>query len=214
MINTWKRTNKLTVNFFSFRNIWIFVTLLLASSILIDNTSFAQVLSKAPSLSQSITNSRPPSPTISNSQTRTTPDLHSVKISSPAKGQEVAVGKDLQISGSSADNTTTHDCQVSVIVNDVKPYHNALPSGSGGQANNYSKWSFNLTPAYTTIKQGQNKITAKYSCPSDPSLLDHTSVNVTGVVTAPNAIKNTKNTNSIETNVPSTIIDIPKISKP
>jgi len=116
---------------------------------------------------------------------------------------------DLIISGSSADNTITPDCHVSVIVNDVKPYHDALPTGSSGPANNYSKWSFNLTPAYTTIKQGQNKITAKYSCPSDASLLDHTSVNVTGV--ASNVVKNT---NSIETNVPSTIIDIPKISKP
>lgn len=109
---------------------------------------------------------------------RTTHDLHAVKITSPAKGQEVAVGKDLLISGSSADNTTTPDCQVSVIANGIKPYHNALPSGSGGPANNYSKWSFNLTPVYTTIKQGRNKITAKFSCPSDPSLLDHTSVNV------------------------------------
>jgi hypothetical protein len=97
MINTWKRTNRLTVSFFSFRKIWIFITILLASSILIDNTSFAQTLPKSPPLPQSMTNSRPPSPTISNTQTRTTHDLHAVKITSPAKGQEVAVGKEYMI---------------------------------------------------------------------------------------------------------------------
>ncbi|MDQ6863412.1 MAG: Ig-like domain-containing protein [Thermoproteota archaeon] len=209
MVKTWKKINKLSANFFSFHKSWIFITLLLASSILTDNTSFAQIFPKAPPLLQSMTKSRPLSPMVSNTQTRTIHDLHSVKITSPANGQEVAVGKDLVISGSSADNTTTPDCQVSVVANGIKPYHNALPSGSGGRENNYSKWSFNLTPAYTTIKQGENKITAKFSCPSDPSLLDHTSVNITGVVRVPNAVKNT---NSIETNVPSTTIDIPKIS--
>ena len=115
-----------------------------------------------------MTKSRTLSPMVSNTQTRTNHDLHVVKITSPANGQEVTVGKDLLILGSSADNTATPDSQVSVIANGIKPYHNALPNGSGGRANNYSKWSFNLTPAYTTIKQGQNKLTAKFSCPSDP----------------------------------------------
>jgi len=57
MIKTWKRaTNKFT----AFRISWIFI-ILLTSSILIDNNSFAQALPKAPPLAQSMINSRPPS---------------------------------------------------------------------------------------------------------------------------------------------------------
>ena len=34
---------------------------------------------------------------------------------------------------------------------------------------------------YNVIKQGQNKITAKFSCDNNPSLTSYNSVNVTGV---------------------------------
>ena len=107
------------------------------------------------------------------------PKLHLVKITSPHKGQQVPVGKDLLISGTSASNGTA-TCKVSVKVNGINPYQDALPSGQGGQSD-YSKWSFTLTPAYTTIMQGQNKIMAKFACADNPSLLSKTSVNVTGV---------------------------------
>ncbi len=104
---------------------------------------------------------------------------HIIKITSPGKGQQVTIGKDLTISGTSNDNTTK-DCSVSVIFNGVKPYHNATGNGVGGEKD-YSKWSFVLTPAYTNITQGQNKITAKFLCTNDPNLVTHNSVNVTGV---------------------------------
>ncbi len=104
---------------------------------------------------------------------------HIVKITSPSKGQQVAVGKGLMISGTSSDNVSK-DCIVSVIVDGVKPYHNATGNGVGG-VKDYSKWSFVLASAYTTLKQGQNKITARFFCTNDPSLVAHNSVNVTGV---------------------------------
>jgi hypothetical protein len=108
--------------------------------------------------------------------------IHIVKITSPAKGQQVVAGKNLIVSGTSVDNTTS-DCGVSVIVNGVKPYRLASANGSAGPKD-YSKWNFTLTPAYTSIKQGQNKITAKFSCTNDPNLISHSSVNVTGVGTS------------------------------
>jgi hypothetical protein len=108
--------------------------------------------------------------------------IHAVKITSPAKGQQIVTGKNLIVSGTSFDNTTS-DCGVSVIVNGVKPYHLASANGSAGPKD-YSKWNFTLTPAYTSIKQGQNKITAKFSCTNDPNLISHSSVNVTGVGTS------------------------------
>jgi hypothetical protein len=111
------------------------------------------------------------------------PKLHLVRITSPTKGQPVPVDKNLTIYGTSVDNATASDCKVSVKVNFVKPYHDALPTGSGG-INDYSKWTFTLTPAYTTIKEGQNKIISKLSCADNPSLEYKTTVNVTGITAA------------------------------
>ncbi len=108
------------------------------------------------------------------------PNLHLVKITSPIKGQTVPVGKDLRISGTSTANATTSNCSVSVIVNGIGRYHDASPNGTSSH-NDYSKWNFTLTPSYTAVKQGQNKITSKFSCIKDPTAISHYSVNVTGV---------------------------------
>ncbi len=106
--------------------------------------------------------------------------LHMVKIISPTKGQQVPAGQDLTIFGISSNNSKTYDCKVSVIVNGNKPYRTAHPTGQAGEGD-YSRWNFILTPSYTSIKEGQNKITAKFSCGNDPNLISHNSVNVTGV---------------------------------
>jgi hypothetical protein len=128
-------------------------------------------------------------PTLNQQQKQIQPIVpHLVKIVSPTKGQQIPVGNYLMISGTSADNTTS-DCKVSVIVNSVKPYRTAFPNGAGG-GGDYSKWNFTLTPAYTTITQGQNKITAKFSCTNNPNLISHNSVNVTGVDTSLTPIVN------------------------
>jgi hypothetical protein len=79
---------------------------------------------------------------------------HGVRITSPTKGQQVPIGI-LTISGVSKDNATS-DCNVNVIVNHVRPYQNTSATGSGG-ANDYSNWTFSLTPKYTIIKQGEIK---------------------------------------------------------
>lgn len=126
-----------------------------------------------------------------------------IKITSPLKNQTVPVGSNIQISGTSNDNATS-DCNVSIIVNGVKPYQPATPTGPGG-AKDYSKWIFNISPQYTTIKEGQNKITAKSTCLNNINPLPtgattngttnnttnstsrHYSVNVTGVAASPSA---------------------------
>lgn len=124
-----------------------------------------------------------------------------IKITSPLKNQTVPVGSNIQISGISNDNATS-DCKVSIIVNGVKPYQPATPTGPGG-AKDYSKWIFNISPQYTTIKEGQNKITAKSTCLNNINPLPtgattngttnnttnstsrHYSVNITGVAASP-----------------------------
>ncbi|MGA9154627.1 MAG: hypothetical protein WBZ36_28935 [Candidatus Nitrosopolaris sp.] len=45
----------------------------------------------------------------------------------------------------------------------------------------YSKWTFIATPEYTAVKEGMNKITAKYSCPPIVNVTKFYSANVTGV---------------------------------
>jgi hypothetical protein len=102
-----------------------------------------------------------------------------IKITSPTRGQQVPVGKDLTISGISRDNATSN-CQISVIVNNVKPYQNATATGTGGAAD-YSKWKFDITSKYTTIKPDGNRITSKYECEDNPASKSFSSVNVTGV---------------------------------
>jgi hypothetical protein len=109
--------------------------------------------------------------------------ISKVKITSPTRGQQVPAGKDLTVSGTSIDNATAK-CEVSVIVNNVKPYQPAIstigPGRTGGAAD-YSKWKFDITSKYTTIKPGQNKITAKFECTDNSSSKGFSSVNVTGV---------------------------------
>ena len=111
---------------------------------------------------------------------------NAVKITSPTKHQLVPIGKNLIITGTTRyqgllDNPTPH-CQVSIIVNGIKPYHTATATGPDGAAD-YSKWEFLLSSNYTTIEQGpDNKITAKYTCSShDHNTASFNSVNVTGV---------------------------------
>ena len=115
------------------------------------------------------------STTISSSQQH----VPKIKITSPTRGQQVPVGKELTISGTSMDSPTAN-CQVAVIVNNVKPYQNATAAGSGGAAD-FSKWNFALTSKYTTIKQGDNRITARNECVDNPASKGFSSVNVTGV---------------------------------
>ena len=112
-----------------------------------------------------------------------TQHISKVKITSLTRGQQVPIGKDLTISGTSIDNATAK-CEVSVIVNNVKPYQPAIstvgPGRTGGAAD-YSKWKFDITSKYTTIKPGQNKITSRFECEDNSASKGFSSVNVTGI---------------------------------
>jgi hypothetical protein len=116
--------------------------------------------------------------TAGNNTTTSQQHVPKIKITSPTRGQQLPVGKDLTVSGTSIDNATSN-CQVAVIVNNVKPYQNATAAGTGGAAD-YSKWNFALTSKYTTIKQGDNRITARFECVDNPATKGFSSVNVTG----------------------------------
>ena len=106
-----------------------------------------------------------------------------VKITSPSTGSSISIGEkqgpQLKVSGTSTDNSNT-DCQVSVIVNGIKPYQPVSANGSGG-INDFSSWNFLLNSSYTSMNEGpNNKITSKIVCP--PNSTRWYSVNVTGIL--------------------------------
>jgi len=160
------------------------IILILLCSAILTNIAYAQLYLKHDT--SGINNS--------NTTTSRSQQQHGVKITSTTKGVHVQAGKGLAISGTSGGNATS-GCQVSIIVNGIKPYQNATPTGSSGPGD-YSKWSFILTPKYTPLKEGQNKITAKFSCGNDPKSVSHNSVNVTGLST--NTTTSIVNTNQLQ----------------
>lgn len=91
----------------------------------------------------------------------------SIKIDDPISNQNASIEKELIISGHSSDNNAKN-CSVTVIVNDVRPYQNAVAKGTGG-VNDFSQWEFSLRGDYTQIAEGENKITAKLLCMSAPT---------------------------------------------
>jgi hypothetical protein len=104
-----------------------------------------------------------------------------VKITNPAKGQQVVIGKNLTLSGTSSYNTTSN-CRVFVIVDDMRPYQKTIRTGQAG-GNDYSKWKYTFIPAYAgTVREGINNITAKLLCQAYPAnLTKFYSVNITGM---------------------------------
>ncbi len=154
------------------------------ANLLIANIAYGQNKSASTSLSTTISHKTSPS------------KLHAIRITSPVRGQDVPVGKNLLVSGISTTGnaTASSKCHISIIVNGIKPYQNASGIGPKGQ-NDYSKWTFLLIPKYTTIKQGlipkytaikqgANKITSKFSCGNNANLVSYYGLNVTGVVSA------------------------------
>jgi F5/8 type C domain len=123
--------------------------------------------------------------TVSSAQQQAPP--MGVKITSPSRDDNITIGNhnNFEISGTSTDNTTT-DCKVSVILNNVKPYQDAIPAGPGGDGD-YSAWSFSLNPSYNaTVKEGSNKLTAKQTCANpnefaSSDLVKHYSVFFNGI---------------------------------
>ena len=101
-----------------------------------------------------------------------------VTITSPTDGQQVPIGQDLTVTGTSIGNSTS-GCNIHINLNRVSPSLPATATGPGGP-NDYSQWSARLTSNYTSIHEGENRIGARISC-ADESMRQRTSVNVTGV---------------------------------
>jgi hypothetical protein len=103
-----------------------------------------------------------------------------IKIVSPDKGDLVPLNSNssLVIKGFSKDNATS-DCDVSIIINDVRPYQNVEPTGVQGD-NDYSNWQYTVSSNYTNINEGNNKITSKILCLDGPQASQaYYSVNIT-----------------------------------
>jgi hypothetical protein len=85
-----------------------------------------------------------------------------IEIVYPNSDQTANTENDLEISGiSNYDPRNT--CHVSVIINDVKPYRKTIPTG-GDMKSDYSTWKYVIESDSNTIRQGDNKITARLLC--------------------------------------------------
>jgi hypothetical protein len=126
--------------------------------------------------------------------------IHGVKIVSPIRGQKVHAYKNLTVLGTSIANSTSN-CLVSITLNGIMPYKRVVPAGPNG-TNDYSLWSFIISPKYAPIKVGFNQLKAKFSCVEDPALVSYYSTNISGIpisttITTPIAsIPATKMTNN------------------
>jgi hypothetical protein len=89
--------------------------------------------------------------------------LPSVKIVSPSPGENIGANNTLIFRGVSSDNSSS-DCQVSIILNDIRPYQSVVPI----KQDDYSSWTYTLGASYTAIKGGDNKATAKITCLGTP----------------------------------------------
>ena len=137
----------------------------------------------------------------------------SIRIVHPDYGQITNVKNKLEISGESRYNPS-YMCQVSVIINDVKPYQKTTPTGDGIQ-NDYSTWKYTINPDYTTIRNGDNRITARLICTDDmgQDVRKWYSVNVIGQTDTEDNYRNQPksilaDTGSIPAGISPTIIEI------
>jgi hypothetical protein len=96
---------------------------------------------------------------------------NAVTITSPTEGQQVPIGENLVVAGTSI-ATSDSGCKIHVNLNRARPSQPATATGPGGAT---------LTSNYTSIQEGQNRIGARISCGSDSTLRQFTGVNVTGV---------------------------------
>ena len=105
-----------------------------------------------------------------------------VKITYPHKGQQVGIGHNVTLLGTSSYNAT-NKCQVSIIVDNKRPYQSTIPIGQG--EDNYSQWKYTLAPTYAAVTEGMNRVTAKLTCNANPALTKFYSINLTGTNQAP-----------------------------
>ena len=113
-----------------------------------------------------------------------------VEIIFPIQNQQIPLNTKLYISGTSDDNKYSK-CKIMIVVNKEFPYRETQPIDNFGHGD-YSKWSFILTPDYTKLHSGENKITSKAVCDEfhrtlvqdnvTGRFIKHSSVNVTGIL--------------------------------
>ena len=113
-----------------------------------------------------------------------------VEINSPIQNQQIPLNAILNISGTSEDNKYSK-CKITIVVNKEFPYRGAQSVDNFGRGD-YSKWSFILTPDYTKLQPGENKITSKAECDefhrtlikdnTTGRYIKHSTINVTGMI--------------------------------
>jgi hypothetical protein len=85
-----------------------------------------------------------------------------IRIIYPNNDQTANIDSDLEISGISNYDSSNRS-HVSVIINDVKPYKKTIPTGANMKSE-YTTWKYVIESDSDTIRQGDNKVTARLLC--------------------------------------------------
>jgi hypothetical protein len=120
-------------------------------------------------------------PSILNSSSINSNGLHEAKIvtaNQTNKRIAVTVQGSTNIPTAANKKIISNPSTVSVIVNGIKPYQNAI--GHKVQKD-YSRWTFLVLPKHTNIEEGMNKVASRISCDNKPSLVSYYTLNVTGL---------------------------------
>ena len=103
------------------------------------------------------------------------PSSTDVKIISPVNNEEFEQYEGFIIYGTAPYNSSNHNCRVSITANTAEPNQPAFATGSNGLFD-YSQWEFIIDE----ISNGNNTITAKYSCNDNPNSISFDAVNIQG----------------------------------
>lgn len=150
-----------------------------------------------------------------------TSELPGVKITSHVQNQHVQTGR-FSITGVSTDNSTT-DCDVYIILNEIRPYQRANPTGNNNTTaednHDYSTWNYTFTPEYATILEDNNRMVSKITCIdhfsiNDENLSKFNSLNVTGIRMTDNATHASSEVQSLEIPTNTTYSDLVQLQDP
>jgi hypothetical protein len=103
------------------------------------------------------------------------PSSTGVKIISPGNNEEFEQYEGFIIYGTAPYNSSNHNCKVSITVNTTEPNQPAYAIGSNGLLD-YSQWEFGIDE----LNEGNNTITARYSCDDNPNSISFDTVNIQG----------------------------------
>jgi len=98
-----------------------------------------------------------------------------IYITSPTARQQVGSGASASILGTSSDDGVKN-CRISVHLNNILLLNQRVTASGPGGVGDYSQWSIDVGSSMAPLREGENTVTAKMSCPGNVSADPHDTV--------------------------------------